>query len=326
MRRDPPEAVKNQLRAEVGFGCPVYGCRLPFLEFHHFDPPWRDRQHHEPDGMVALCVEHHKKADRGVFSKDQLRAFKKSKTSVEEIRGKFDWAGPRQLIRFGGVYFNPHRVFSAANPAGLPPGTLDFGVGEQGLLELSFVLCAPSGKRLATMDRNTIIADPEGFQSFNVNASATKIKAKVTGQDAVLEIETQRLTRGQLDLILDNDFKRYDQFLKDQSRINPAFRAAYYGPVRDVDGAIRSVELLTDASSPTGLIPSDVATGRHREILVSSINQFIDSGYLGDDGIPFLDVRQFKTRSIAGPISITGGVNVGNLGHGPSCYFVDIYG
>lgn len=141
MRRTPPDDVKDFLRAEVGFGCPVNGCRVPFLEFHHFDPPWRVRQHHDADGMVALCVEHHKKADRGVFSNTQLKAFKQSKTSVEEIRGKYDWAGPKQLIRLGGYFFNPHPVFTEINPAGLPPGTLDFASSDLGLLELSFKLC-----------------------------------------------------------------------------------------------------------------------------------------------------------------------------------------
>ena len=72
--RKPPEAVKLLLRQEVGFGCPLPYCRLPFLSFHHFDPPWHKEHHHRPEGMIALCVQHHEMADRGALDKARLHA------------------------------------------------------------------------------------------------------------------------------------------------------------------------------------------------------------------------------------------------------------
>lgn len=63
MARNPPKSVLAELRKEVGFGCPVEGCGNPYLTWHHFDPPWSERHHHEPQGIIALCPEHHNAAD-----------------------------------------------------------------------------------------------------------------------------------------------------------------------------------------------------------------------------------------------------------------------
>src|SRR3989442_11499841 len=41
--------------------------------YHHFDPTWSAKQHHEPDGMIALCAEHHAKADAGGFTTQKIR-------------------------------------------------------------------------------------------------------------------------------------------------------------------------------------------------------------------------------------------------------------
>lgn len=75
-RTAPPSAVRLELRREVGFCCPVEGCHWPYLTWHHFDPPWHARQHHDQAGMVALCLQHHKEADSSAFTPEQLHAFK----------------------------------------------------------------------------------------------------------------------------------------------------------------------------------------------------------------------------------------------------------
>jgi hypothetical protein len=78
MDRNPPAGIRRQLAREVGFGCPVSRCGSPYLTWHHFDPPWAVRKHHDPAGMVALCRDHHPEADAGGFTVDQLREFKRS--------------------------------------------------------------------------------------------------------------------------------------------------------------------------------------------------------------------------------------------------------
>jgi hypothetical protein len=76
LSRQPPAAVKRQLRQEVGFGCPMPGCGNPFLEYHHFDPPWSQENHYDPDRMIAVYATHHAKA--GALTVDQCRELKQT--------------------------------------------------------------------------------------------------------------------------------------------------------------------------------------------------------------------------------------------------------
>lgn len=102
MNRTPPTEIRRILRKEVGFGCPVPNCGSPYLEWHHFDPPWRVIKHHDSKGMIALCTEHHKKADSGGFTVEQLRQFKQNgRMNFEPIKGRFDWFRNKLLVATG---------------------------------------------------------------------------------------------------------------------------------------------------------------------------------------------------------------------------------
>jgi len=105
MDRNPPTSVRRTLREEVGFCCPIEGCGSPYLSYHHFDPPWASEEHHNPDGMIALCLQHHKEADVGTYSNDQLRNLKKAGRSQQPIKGRFNWKREGTLIIAGSNYF-----------------------------------------------------------------------------------------------------------------------------------------------------------------------------------------------------------------------------
>lgn len=106
VNRKPPVAVKKILREEVGFGCPVSNCGLPYLEWHHFDPPWNEKHHHNPEGMIALCREHHIQADNGAFTKKQLHRLKQNgKDNWRQISGQFNWMRNRLLAVVGGNFY-----------------------------------------------------------------------------------------------------------------------------------------------------------------------------------------------------------------------------
>lgn len=106
MNRKPPTKIKKILRKEVGFGCPVPGCGRPYLEWHHFDPPWNEMNHHNPKGMIALCREHHIQADNGAFTKEQLHKFKKSgKNNWNRIKGDFNWLRNKILVHVSGNFY-----------------------------------------------------------------------------------------------------------------------------------------------------------------------------------------------------------------------------
>lgn len=105
MTRKPPNEVTRALRAEVGFGCPVPGCGNPYLEWHHFDPPYAQEAHHRPEGMIALCAEHHKKADAGAYTPAQLREFKGNRVNAEAVKGSFEWMRNDLLAVVGGNFY-----------------------------------------------------------------------------------------------------------------------------------------------------------------------------------------------------------------------------
>lgn len=105
MNRTPPAIVVQELRAEVGFGCPIRDCGNPYLEWHHFDPPWSIEQHHNPQGMIALCAEHHKKADNGAYTKEQLAELKKNPHKENLVAGRFDWRRNKLLAVVGGNFY-----------------------------------------------------------------------------------------------------------------------------------------------------------------------------------------------------------------------------
>lgn len=99
-----PDRVKRQLRAEVGFGCPVEDCGCPYLTYHHFDPPRRVREHNEPAGMIALCRKHHDDAEGGAFTNDQMRELKAGGAARNQrISGRFEWRRRQLLIHTGRV-------------------------------------------------------------------------------------------------------------------------------------------------------------------------------------------------------------------------------
>lgn len=96
--RTPPVSVRRQLRAEVDFGCPL--CGSPYLEYHHFDPPFADEPHHNPDGMIALCATHHAQANS--YTTQQMRDLKSQ--SRYEVSGQFNWRRRHTVFVCGSNY------------------------------------------------------------------------------------------------------------------------------------------------------------------------------------------------------------------------------
>lgn len=141
--RTPPVAVRRQLRREVGFGCPVRDCGNPYLEWAHFDPPWHIRKHHNPDGMIALCHEHHIKADAGAFTIEQLRELKCSGVErAANVRGRFDWMRRRLLAVVGGNFYYEVRVILQMN--GVPK--IWFNRDDDGYLLLNVQMISDSAQ------------------------------------------------------------------------------------------------------------------------------------------------------------------------------------
>ena len=95
--------MRRQLRQEVGFGCPADGCANPYLEYHHFDPPWHIEQHHDPDRMIALCATHHATAD--AWTTEQVRKLKGEARLMAGVGGRFEWMRADVLGGVGGHFY-----------------------------------------------------------------------------------------------------------------------------------------------------------------------------------------------------------------------------
>jgi hypothetical protein len=67
--------------------------------------------------MIALCQEHHDKADAGAFTQDQLRELKQQGANQsEDVRGRFDWLRRDLLAVVGGnMYYDTPIIFHLAN-------------------------------------------------------------------------------------------------------------------------------------------------------------------------------------------------------------------
>jgi hypothetical protein len=107
IKRYIPVDVRRILRKEVNYGCPVLNCGSPFLSYHHFDPPWHQKNHHNPNGMIALCLHHHKAADNGAFTINQLKQMKKKPFLSQKslLRGQIAWRRKHILFDVGSNYY-----------------------------------------------------------------------------------------------------------------------------------------------------------------------------------------------------------------------------
>lgn len=114
LTRYPPADVREILRAETGFVCAIPSCNIPFLEFDHFDPEWKDQHHHDPDGMIALCPNHHRQA-RTNWTKEDLRGFKKNgKANAKKFEHKLEYLKRDLCCKIGGNIWHPdgNRILS----------------------------------------------------------------------------------------------------------------------------------------------------------------------------------------------------------------------
>jgi hypothetical protein len=107
LNRTPPKPVQEMLRKEVNFGCPVRGCGIPYLTLHHFDPPWSEKEHHNPEGMIALCAKDAELADGGRWTKEQLRQMKKNPdVPLSKISEYYGYIRKNVVCIIGNVAYN----------------------------------------------------------------------------------------------------------------------------------------------------------------------------------------------------------------------------
>lgn len=171
LSRTPPAVVRRLLRNEVGFGCPVAGCDNPYLDYHHFDPPWEQEHHHDPARMIALCATHHAKAHAWTVA--QIRAMKTMTPSEREVHGRFEWMRDDVLAVVGGNFFyeTPNIVVFREEPV------IWFERDEENRLLLNLRVLTASGKPRTRLENNDWIirGDPIDVDS-PPNGSSLRVR------------------------------------------------------------------------------------------------------------------------------------------------------
>ena len=204
MRRDPPEPIKRLLRQEVRFGCPIPGCANPVLTWHHFDPPWNEKQHHNPEGMIALCTQHHPLADGGTWTRSELRSFKENPPDISSIRKRFLWSESEIIYRLGGSYAaNCGQILSIS---GIP--VLWDTRSPDGRLLFSLDLRDQYDSQILFLDHNCLDIDAVSAHDLSINTHETHLKIMLAKRCIGLDLHLRHQTIDRFAEQLDKDATR----------------------------------------------------------------------------------------------------------------------
>lgn len=268
--------------------------------------------------MIALCSKHHTMADRGLFSKGQLRKFKSSPHSVEDVKAKFEWARPRQLVRLGGFYMGGKNVAMIVEDGVLVERFVGLRENNVGLLELSLVLRDKGMRRIAVMENNTFVAKPERMYDLEVNAGATWIRIREQKRKLLLDLRTERKTPEELTRLLESDWERAEKAIKRKvarDKIGPVFRDSLRGPFTAIG--------TDDSETPS--IWRDESSGElvdSREHLIPFVFDWALEYCVDDEGlIPVLDFRNVHAYAFRHKLEIRNGIDTGKKSIGFGAYF-----
>lgn len=73
--------LRREVRKEAYFGCCI--CGSPIIEYHHIEPFSKVKEH-KKDNLIALCPEHHHRADRKEIPKERILKFKETPVNKEK--------------------------------------------------------------------------------------------------------------------------------------------------------------------------------------------------------------------------------------------------
>lgn len=169
----PSEPIRQILRKEVNFGCPYPGCGSPYLTWHHFDPPWREEHHERPEGIIALCHEHHDHADAGRYTKERLREFKSNPyIKRQKVSEEYDYLRRNTVYCFGNTIGYDVSYVLAID--GEP--VIWFERDEAGYDRLNLLIKDTQGNTILYMRNNDWIVFTKGIFDFICTAKGQKLE------------------------------------------------------------------------------------------------------------------------------------------------------
>lgn len=206
MERTPPQSVLEVLRREVNFGCPVQGCGEPYLTWHHFDPPWHVKQHHNPEGMIALCQTHHNLAEGGRWTKKQLKEMKRNPfVKGDSISNRFDYLRKKVVCSFGNIAYDVKNVLTINGER-----VIGFERDESGYDRLNILIRGEDESVILEMKNNfwTVFAD--NLYDLRCSAQGRELEIKSKDKQTCLKIRFVDLSleefRGKFGVFIRSDY------------------------------------------------------------------------------------------------------------------------
>lgn len=170
--RTPPRPIQEILRKEVNYGCPVSGCGVPYLTWHHFAPPWRVKEHHNPEGMIALCATDAALADGGRWTKQQLRQMKQNPfVSLDKISEYYDYLRKDVVCIIGNVAFNVKNVLEIYGER-----VIGFERDNDGYNRLNLLIRDINGNPILVMENNFWTAFSRDLFDFRCSAQGKELE------------------------------------------------------------------------------------------------------------------------------------------------------
>jgi len=171
-RPKPPKAVLETLRKEVNFGCPVENCGIPYLTWHHFDPPYHVKAHNNPEGMIALCPTHHSLAEGGRWTLEQLHDMKinpylKDKDVVDE----FGYLRNLITCDFGILTVNCRNLLEI-----LDETIIGFNIDNEGYYRLNLLIRDEYGNVILLMENNFWIVISKNIFDLRCSAQGRELQ------------------------------------------------------------------------------------------------------------------------------------------------------
>lgn len=299
------------LRREVGFGCPV--CRSPFLTWHHFDPPEAVEEHWRPEGIVALCLEHHgvadaKKGRPGAYSVDQLRAMKRDAAlKAKPVEGDFlHLSGHKSpLVRIGGCYTDIKSPAISVNE--IPQ--IAFQKDSSGQIGLNFVLRNRNDDVVVKMESNWFTAYPSNVHDMIVTPKTKDIRVWLDSEDVGLEFSFDRLTPSQLDERLRKDFEiSKANAARKLQKLEPPLPSEVVQMMRDAEAM--SDNLQQNPPSWVNHLPDHLREAYLAEDKTAyAVKQWVrESSALADGLIPFINFEEMALNFHGERIAVKDGI------------------
>jgi len=100
-----PENIKSEIRKRCGFGCLLCG-KVPY-DYDHLDVEFKDADEHNPDDIVLLCQNHHRRKHNGFLAPETIKRILHS--------------GRRRNANYFAEFLNPNFRVSWPHGVVLPP-------------------------------------------------------------------------------------------------------------------------------------------------------------------------------------------------------------